>query len=150
MPVCTCRYGREIEHLTCNHLMSCISLNPIKDSLCFIEQDTVYPYCSVLVGFRNGFDSDFTIKLWYNEGLYDRLAYFIVDNVPWLNNVKINYFFSLNGCTYVVLSTCIWYGKEWLILWLANITVFEMFVSWWFVNCMAWRSVESLTILAQI
>ena len=32
---------------------------------------TLYPYCLVLVGSRNGFERDFTIELKWNEGLME-------------------------------------------------------------------------------
>ena len=37
-----------------------VGLSTIKGPRCFLE---LYPYCLVLVGFRNGFDRDFTVEL---------------------------------------------------------------------------------------
>ena len=39
-----------------------VGSSPIKGARCFLEQET-YPCCLVLVGFRKGFERDFTIEL---------------------------------------------------------------------------------------
>ena len=44
--------------------------SPIKGPHCFLELE-FYPYCLVLVGSRNGFERDFTIKLKSIEGLME-------------------------------------------------------------------------------
>jgi len=60
------------------HLAQCklsvVGSNLIKGSRCSLSK-RLYPHCSVLVGCRDGFESNFTIKLKYIEGLIteDRL-----------------------------------------------------------------------------
>ena len=39
-----------------------VGSSPMKSPRCFLEQE-ILPYCLVLVGYRNGFERDFTIKL---------------------------------------------------------------------------------------
>ena len=52
---CPCIVKNWMVHLTCYWWMSGVSLYPIKASLCFLHQETLYPHCSVLVGLRNEF-----------------------------------------------------------------------------------------------
>ena len=47
-----------------------VGSSPIKDPIVSLIKK-LYPYCLVLVGSRNGFESDFTIKFKQIEGLME-------------------------------------------------------------------------------
>jgi len=67
---------------------------PSKATVFFLSKK-LYPHCLVLVGSRNGFECDFTIKLKYTEGLMDDLLRCQISRLGKYCQNQIHFFLEL-------------------------------------------------------